>query len=325
MLAMTVPMAAFADANVPTAKDVYSSAGGFVTFDVSLVPGEYTIAAKPTKNETVKVMVDGKETTNFTVKKEGTVKIQATVDEKTEFESAFELTLKYDFAAVADPFETKLKTIKGGIGDNTAAIQASVASIEAKIDNLKKGDYNFYKIQQLYLEDNSIYVRDLNNSLELLGKDVKAANDNLKAKNTASGLIETVETQLAEIETLIGASTDYAKVTKGYEAQVKALRTVKDAKAKALATSYEKGTAVADFVEKDVQAWQTEQLAAIKALKGNIEVANANDNDYNEVAKLVAASEANRNTKTQELLTLLPSDDEVLGKLLTDAQNEIGE
>ena len=318
-------MAAFADANVPTAKDVYSSAGGFVTFDVSLVPGEYTIAAKPTKNETVKVMVDGKEVSTFTVKKEGNVKIQATVDEKTEFESAFELTLKYDFAAVADPFAKKLETVTAGIVDNTAAIQASVASIEAKIDNLKKGDYNFYKIQQLYLEDNSIYVRDLNNSLEQLGKDVKAANDNLKAKNTASGLIETVETQLAEIETLIGSSTDYAKVTKGYEAQVKALRTVKDAKAKALDTSYEKGTAVADFVEKDVKAWQTEQLAAIKALKGNIEVANANDNDYNEVAKLVAASEANRNTKTQELLTLLPSDDEVLGKLLTDAQNEIGE
>ena len=90
-------MAAFADANVPTAKDVYSSAGGFVTFDVSLVPGEYTIAAKPTKNETVKVMVDGKEVSTFTVKKEGTVKIQATVDEKTEFDAAFELTLKYDF------------------------------------------------------------------------------------------------------------------------------------------------------------------------------------------------------------------------------------
>lgn len=318
-------MAAFADANVPTAKDVYSSAGGFVTFDVSLVPGEYTIAAKPTKNETVKVMVDGKEVSTFTVKKEGNVKIQATVDEKTEFESAFVLTLKYDFAVVADPFAKKLETVTAGIVDNTAAIQASVASIEAKIDNLKKGDYNFYKIQQLYLEDNSIYVRDLNNSLEQLGKDVKAANDNLKAKNTASGLIEAVETPLAEIETLIGTSTDYAKVTKGYEAQVKALRTAKDAKAKALATSYEKGTAVADFVEKDVQAWQTEQLAAIKALKGNIEVANANDNDYNEVAKLVAASEANRNEKTQELLKLLPSDDEVLGKLLTDAQNEIGE
>lgn len=45
------------------------SAGGFVTFDVSLVPGEYTIAAKPTKNETVKVMVDGKEVSTFTVKK----------------------------------------------------------------------------------------------------------------------------------------------------------------------------------------------------------------------------------------------------------------
>lgn len=55
---------------------------------------------------------------------------------------------------------------------------------------------------------------------------------------------------MAEIETLIGTSTDYAKVTKGYEAQVKALRTAKDAKAKALATSYEKGTAVADFVER---------------------------------------------------------------------------
>ena len=322
MLAMTVPMAAFADANVPTAKDVYSSAGGFVTFDVSLVPGKYTIAAT---GETVKVMVDGKKTTTFTVTKEGNVKIQATVDEKTEFESAFVLTLKYDFAVVADPFAKKLETVKAGIVDNTAAIQASVASIEAKIDNWKKGDYNFYKIQQLYLEDNSIYVRDLNNSLEQLGKDVKAANENFAAQTTASKLIETVEAPLADIEALIGTSTDYAKVTKGYEAQVKALRTVKDAKAKALATSYEKGTAVADFVEKDVQAWQTEQLAAIKALKGNIEVANANDKDYNEVAKLVAASEANRNTKTQELLNLLPSDDEVLGKLLTDAQNEIGE
>lgn len=318
-------MAAFADANVPTAQDVYSSAGGFVTFDVSLVPGDYTIAAKPTKGETVKVMVDGKETTTFKVEKEGTVKIQATVDEKTEFESAFVLTLKYDFAAAADPFAKKLETVKLGIGDNTAAIQASVASIEAKIENLKNGDYNFYKTQQLYLEDNSIFVRDLNNSLEQLGKDVKAAKENFDAKDIASKLIEAVETPLDEIEALIGASTDYAKVTKGYEAQVKALRTVKDAKAKALDTSYEKGTAVADFVEKDVKAWQTEQLAAIKALKGNIEVANANDNDYNEVAKLVAASEANRNEKTQELLKLLPSDDEVLGKLLTDAQNEIGE
>lgn len=320
-------MAAFADANVPTAKDVYSSAGGFVTFDVSLVPGEYTIAAKPTKGETVKVMVDGVEKTTFKVEKEGTVKIQATVDEKTEFESAFVLTLKYDFAAVAKPFADKLTTIRDGIKDgfNTAAIQASVASIDAKIENLKNGDYNFYKTQQLYLKDNSIFVRDLNNSLEQLGKDVKAAKENFEAKDIASKLIEAVETPLAEIETLIAASTDYAKVTKGYEAQVKALRTVKDAKAKALDTSYEKGTAVADFVEKDVDNWKNEQLAAIKALKGNIEVANANDNDYNEVAKLVAASEANRNTKTQELLTLLPSDDEVLGKLLTDAQNEIGE
>lgn len=318
-------MAAFADANVPTAQDVYSSAGGFVTFDVSLVPGNYTIEAKPTKSETVKIMVDGKETTTFKVEKEGTVKIQATVDEKTEFKSAFVLTLKYDFAKIAGGWSDKLDAVTPTIKDNTAAIQASVASIEAKIENLKKGDYSFYKTQQLYLEDNSIYVRDLNNSLEQLGKDVKAANENLAAKNTASGLIDAVETQLADIEALIGTSTDYAKVTKGYEAQVKALRTAKDAKAKALATSYEKGTAVADFVEKDVQAWQTEQLAAIKALKGNIEVANANDNDYNEVAKLVAASEANRNEKTQELLKLLPSDDEVLGKLLTDAQNEIGE
>ena len=325
MLAMTVPMAAFADANVPTAKDVYSSAGGFVTFDVSLVPGEYSIVAKPTKGETVKVMVDGKEVSTFTVKKEGNVKIQATVDEKTEFESAFVLTLKYDFAKIAGGWSDKLDAVTPTIKDNTAAIQASVASIEAKIENLKKGDYNFYKTQQLYLEDNSIYVRDLNNSLEQLGKDVKAANENLAAKNTASGLIEAVEAPLAEIEALIGTSTDYAKVTKGYEAQVKALRTVKNDKAKALTASYEKGTAVADFVEKDVQAWQTEQLAAIKALKGNIEVANANDNDYNEVAKLVAASEDNRNKKTQELLTLLPSDDEVLGKLLTAAQNEIGD
>lgn len=316
-------MAAFADANVPTAQDVYTSGeGGSVTFEVSLVPGNYTIKAT---NEKVKIKVNKEVVTSFTVTKEGKQTIEAYTEDKKEFETAFELTLKYDFETAAASWTANLKTVTDGIVDNTAAIQASVASIEAKIENLKKGDYNFYKTQQLYLEDNSIYVRDLNNSLEQLGKDVKAANDNLAAKNTASGLIEAVETPLAEIEALIGASTDYAKVTKGYEAQVKALRTAKDDKAKALTASYEKGTAVADFVEKDVQAWQTEQLAAIKALKGNIEVANANDNDYNDVAKLVAASETNRNEKTQELLKLLPSDDEVLGKLLTDAQNEIGE
>lgn len=326
-------MAAFADANVPTAQDVYSSAGGFVTFDVSLVPGEYTIAAKPTKGETVKIMVDGVEKTTFKVEKEGTVKIQATVDEKKDFKSAFVLTLKYDFAGKASGWSGKLGTVYGDgkfhdnvnteTGDYTDAIKASFASIEEKIENLKQGDYNFYKTQQLYLTDNSIFVRDLNNSLEQLGKDIQAGTDNFIAKNTASGLIEAVEAPLAEIESLIGTSTDYAKVTKGYEAQVKALRAAKDKKAEDLAKSYKDGTAVADFPKDEVGTWKDEQLAAIKALKGNIEVANANDNDYNEVAKKVAESEANRNEKTQKLLELLASGDEVLKQLLANAQDSI--
>lgn len=128
-------MAAFADANVPTAKDVYSSAGGFVTFDVSLVPGEYTIAAKPTKNETVKVMVDGKEVSTFTVKKEGNVKIQATVDEKTEFESAFVLTLKYDFKKALAATQRELSDVLLKISESSDSKIQELAATGAGIQS----------------------------------------------------------------------------------------------------------------------------------------------------------------------------------------------
>ena len=152
MLAMTVPMAAFADANVPTAKDVYSSAGGFVTFDVSLVPGDYTIAAKPTKEgETVKVMVDGKATTPFTVftvEKEGNVKIQATVDEKTEFESEFVLTLKYDFekalAATQRELSDVLLKISSSSDSKIQELATTGAGIQSDINKLAKPDKDAY-------------------------------------------------------------------------------------------------------------------------------------------------------------------------------------
>ena len=149
MLAMTVPMAAFADANVPTAKDVYSSAGGFVTFDVSLVPGDYTIAAKPTnEGETVKVMVDGKETTTFTVTKEGNVKIQATVDKKTEFESAFVLTLNFDFekalAATQRELSDVLLKISSSSDSKIQELATTGAGIQSDINKLATPDKDAY-------------------------------------------------------------------------------------------------------------------------------------------------------------------------------------
>lgn len=193
MLAMTVPMAAFADANVPTAKDVYSSAGGFVTFDVSLVPGEYTIAAKPTKNETVKVMVDGKEVSTFTVKKEGNVKIQATVDEKTEFESAFVLTLKYDFKKALAATQRELSDVLLKISESSDSkiqeLAATGAGIQSDINKLaepaEKDAYDTYVKNHLYLGADSPELKEISKRISTLNSQVDAAKNNLIGYNLA--------------------------------------------------------------------------------------------------------------------------------------------
>lgn len=336
MLAMTVPMAAFADANVPTAKDVYSSAGGFVTFDVSLVPGEYTIAAKPTKGETVKVMVDGKETTNFTVKKEGNVKIQATVDEKTEFESAFELTLKYDFekalAATQRELSDVLLKISSSSDSKIQELATTGAGIQSDINKLAKpadkDAYDTYVKNHLYLGADSPELKEISKRISTLDSQVDAAKNNLAGYNLAVQAVKDFETSAAWTNLVAEISNPdisaYAAETKGCKAKYDELNAAVKAEKEAIEKAYKDGTA-GTYTAAIMKSWTEKNTATAESVTKVIQKANTDDKAYNVVLPAIKKAIELRNEMSNKLVTALPADPDVYGDMLTEAQNKLNE
>ena len=336
MLAMTVPMAAFADANVPTAKDVYSSAGGFVTFDVSLVPGEYTIAAKPTNGETVKVMVDGKETTNFTVKKEGNVKIQATVDEKTEFESAFVLTLKYDFekalAATQRELSDVLLKISSSSDSKIQELATTGAGIQSDINKLAKpadkDAYDTYVKNHLYLGADSPELKEISKRISTLDSQVDAAKNNLAGYNLAVQAVKDFETSAAWTNLVAEISNPdisaYAAETKGCKAKYDELNAAVKAEKEAIEKAYKDGTA-GTYTAAIMKSWTEKNTATAESVTKVIQKANTDDKAYNVVLPAIKKAIELRNEMSNKLVTALPADPDVYGDMLTEAQNKLNE
>lgn len=334
MLAMTVPMAAFADANVPTAKDVYSSAGGFVTFDVSLVPGEYTIAAKPTKNETVKVMVDGKEVSTFTVKKEGNVKIQATVDEKTEFESAFVLTLKYDFKKALAATQRELSDVLLKISESSDSkiqeLAATGAGIQSDINKLaepaEKDAYDTYVKNHLYLGADSPELKEISKRISTLNSQVDAAKNNLIGYNLAVEAVKNFEASVAwtNLVTEISKSdiSAYATETKGCKAKYDELNAAVKAEKEAIEKAYKDGTA-GTYTAAIMKSWTEKNTATAESITKVIQKANTDDKAYNVVLPSIKKAIEQRNEMSNKLVTALPADPDVYGDMLTEAQNEL--
>lgn len=329
-------MAAFADANVPTAKDVYSSAGGFVTFDVSLVPGEYTIAAKPTKNETVKVMVDGKETTNFTVKKEGNVKIQATVDEKAEFESAFVLTLKFDFekalAATQRELSDVLLKISKSSDSKIQELATTGAGIQSDINKLAKPEdkdaYNTYVKNHLYLGADSPELKEISKRISTLDSQVDAAKNNLAGYKAACDSVKALRGTGVWIN-LNKAISDpaisvYATQTKKCQAKYDELNAAVKAYEEAIEKAYKEGSA-GTYTEDVLKNWKAEKVETAKTITEVIQNANKNDKAYNVVLPRIKAAIELRNEMSNKLVTALPADPDVYGDMLTEAQNKLNE
>lgn len=329
-------MAAFADANVPTAQDVYSSAGGFVTFDVSLVPGEYSIAAKPTKSETVKVMVDGKETTNFTVKKEGTVKIQATVDEKTEFESAFELTLKFDFEKALAATQRELSDVLLKISESSDSkiqeLATTGAGIQSDINKLAKpadkDAYNTYVKNHLYLGADSPELKEISKRISTLNSQVDAAKNNLAGYKAACDSVKALRGTEVWIN-LNKAISDpaisvYATQTKKCQAKYDELNAAVKAYEEAIEKAYKEGTA-GTYTEDVLKNWKAEKVETAKTITEVIQNANKNDKAYNVVLPKIKTAIELRNEMSNKLVTALPADPDVYGDLLTEAQNKLNE
>ena len=327
-------MAAFADANVPSAKDVYSSAGGFVTFDVSLVPGEYTIAAKPTKGETVKVMVDGKETTNFTVKKEGNVKIQATVDEKTEFESAFVLTLKYDFekalAATQRELSDVLLKISSSSDSKIQELATTGAGIQSDINKLAKpadkDAYDTYVKNHLYLGADSPELKEISKRISTLDSQVDAAKNNLAGHDLAKAAVKEFEASTAWTDLVTEISNPdisaYAAETKGCKAKYDELNAAVKAEKEAIEKAYKDGTA-GTYTAAIMKSWTEKNTATAESITKVIQKANTDDKAYNVVLPSIKKAIEQRNEMSNKLVTALPADPDVYGDMLTEAQNEL--
>ena len=335
-------MAAFADANVPTAKDVYSSAGGFVTFDVSLVPGEYSIVAKPTKSETVKVMVDGKEVSTFTVKKEGTVKIQATVDEKTEFESAFVLTLNFDFekalAATQRELSDVLLKISKSSDSKIQELATTGAGIQSDINKLAKpadkDAYDTYVKNHLYLGSDSPELKEISKRISTLNSQVDAAKNNLAGYNLAKAAVEKYEsdpdaTKPTAWETLVAEISNpnisaYAAETKGCKAKYEELNAAIKAEKEAIEKAYKDGTA-GTYTQAVMDSWVEKNTATAETITKTIQEANKNDKAYKVVLPKIKAAIELRNEMSNKLVTALPADPDVYGDWLTEAQNKLNE
>lgn len=327
-------MAAFADANVPTAKDVYSSAGGFVTFDVSLVPGEYTIAAKPTKGETVKVMVDGKETTNFTVKKEGNVKIQATVDEKTEFESAFVLTLKFDFEKALAATQRELSDVLLKISESSDSkiqeLATTGAGIQSDINKLAKpadkDAYNTYVKNHLYLGADSPELKEISKRISTLNSQVDAAKNNLAGYDLAVQAVKDFEASAAWTNLVAEISNPdisaYAAETKGCKAKYDELNAAVKAEKEAIEKAYKDGTA-GTYTAAIMKSWTEKNTATAESITKVIQKANTDDKAYNVVLPKIKAAINLRNEMSNKLVTALPADPDVYGDMLTEAQNKL--
>ena len=336
MLAMTVPMAAFADANVPTAKDVYSSAGGFVTFDVSLVPGDYTIAANPTNGETVKVMVDGKETTTFTVEKEGNVKIQATVDEKTEFKSAFVLTLNFDFekalAATQRELSDVLLKISSSSDSKIQELATTGAGIQSDINKLaqpdKKDAYDTYVKNHLYLGADSPELKEISKRISTLDSQVDAAKNNLAGYNLAVQAVKDFEASLAWTNLVAEISNPdisaYAAETKGCKANYDELNAAVKAEKEAIEKAYKDGTA-GTYTAAIMKSWTEKNTATAESVTKVIQKANTDDKAYNVVLPAIKKAIELRNEMSNKLVTALPADPDVYGDMLTEAQNKLNE
>lgn len=336
MLAMIVPMAAFADANVPTAKDVYSSAGGFVTFDVSLVPGDYTIAAKPTKNETVKVMVDGKEVSTFTVKKEGNVKIQATVDEKTEFESAFVLTLNFDFekalAATQRELSDVLLKISSSSDSKIQELATTGAGIQSDINKLAKpadkDAYDTYVKNHLYLGADSPELKEISKRISTLDSQVDAAKNNLAGYNLAVQAVKDFEASAAWTNLVAEISNPdisaYAAETKGCKAKYDELNAAVKAEKEAIEKAYKDGTA-GTYTAAVMTSWVEKNKATAESITKVIQKANTDDKAYNVVLPAIKKAIELRNEMSNKLVTALPADPDVYGDMLTEAQNKLNE
>lgn len=343
LLAVTsVSMGAYADATlsvIQNAKEgdwtgsnfkwnggiITSPNGTAVSLPVSLLPGKYTLSITATTGS-VKLTALGISSTTGTVSFEvpaGTSAQPVTItlvstDGKEFAAKDFVLTLNYDFGAAGDYLTTALSKVitKINVSDLTIAnaLKTKATNIAVGIDSVKSStSYDIYQKYQLYkgTYDKCTIMPRIN----ALSAEVDAANNNDAAYQKFITAYKTILSNLTWVEKKLNTASAYAKTkyandTLTYSNNLKADKTAAD-------VAYSNTTAgsidVAAFVKK----------YDITILSKNIDAANLNDSAYNAVAQLITIFKTNYDVVLKNLISVLPSTNDVYGDMLTKAQNEL--
>jgi len=303
---------------------ITSPNGTAVSQQVSLLPGKYTLSVTTKGN--VKLTALGVSSTTGSVSFEvpaGTSAQSVTItlvstDGKEFTAQDFVLTLNYDFGAAGDYLTTALSKVinKISVSDDAIAkaLRTKATNIGVGIDSVKNStSYDIYNKYQLYYKgyDKCTIMPRIN----ALSAEVDAANNNDAAYQKFITAYKTILSDLTTTEKKLDAASAYAKTkyatdTLTYSNNLKADKTAAD-------QAYAKTTAANIDVTAFIKKYD------ITALNKNIDIANLNDSAYNVVAPLITTFKANYDVVLKNLISVLPSTNDVYGDILTKAQNEL--
>lgn len=264
------------------------------------------------------------------------MKIQATVDEKTEFESAFELTLKYDFekalAATQRELSDVLLKISSSSDSKIQELATTGAGIQSDINKLAKpadkDAYDTYVKNHLYLGADSPELKEISKRISTLDSQVDAAKNNLAGYNLAVQAVKDFETSAAWTNLVAEISNPdisaYAAETKGCKAKYDELNAAVKAEKEAIEKAYKDGTA-GTYTAAIMKSWTEKNTATAESVTKVIQKANTDDKAYNVVLPAIKKAIELRNEMSNKLVTALPADPDVYGDMLTEAQNKLNE
>lgn len=264
------------------------------------------------------------------------MKIQATVDEKTEFESAFVLTLKYDFekalAATQRELSDVLLKISSSSDSKIQELATTGAGIQSDINKLAKpadkDAYDTYVKNHLYLGADSPELKEISKRISTLDSQVDAAKNNLAGYNLAVQAVKDFEASATWTNLVAEISNPdisaYAAETKGCKAKYDELNAAVKAEKEAIEKAYKDGTA-GTYTAAIMKSWTEKNTATAESVTKVIQKANTDDKAYNVVLPAIKKAIELRNEMSNKLVTALPADPDVYGDMLTEAQNKLNE
>lgn len=361
LIAVSAPMAAYADANVGLdvnkgsqawstedgtsfvlEKDSIASSAAHVTRQITLLPGTYRLSAKGKSNAILQFTNDKKwysdkreiladDGQDLVLKEETTlwVRVGAKQGGRAFNVSGLKLTLVYDFAAQAGK---QLEVLLGYAGNELASTGKFEAELTEESSRLANEILKIQKLNnkdnayQAY-KDNKFYTGDVNQyplaaEIKALDARVKDAVEKVKLYNAANAAIQTAE---ANINSLNWAKQPEYLTTK-YKSQYDALvKYVADFKAGV--DAYDTNAQYADkYNAEKTKAFTEKAKKDFDALNVALNGGQQDDAAFKEVSEKINAANAKHLAYVQELVALMGQDKElapVYENMRSEAQSEL--